>query len=754
MTDQTGAVPARVHHQRTTQRAYVPATPDISATAAQVLRQKNPSATARIAELERLLGLMASARSLFVSRRARHQAARTAVLAHEGVSIEALSAAWQALFPNQRLLRVPGLGLKAGQLPAWGMVDGQWVVVSGIVADGSGLNVVAADGKPRQAAAAGDTVWTVLTAPAESAAALEPRLASRAMRAALAEHRPWLLQVGLATLVINLLSVVTSLFTMQVYDRVVPNFAYSTLWVLASGVLLAMLFELAFKSLRLSLQERLTRRMDDGLSGFFLDRVMALRLDRRPRSIGTLVAQIRDYEQIKNFLTSTTLFALADFPFALFFLSLVWFIGGPVVLAPLCMLPLVLMVGVIAQWRLGYWQQQQAEENALRSGMLFEVVDGAETVKSQAAEWRFAALWQFVTGRVAEAAMRIREVSGNAAHLSALLQQAAYIGVIIGGVYQIEAGQLSVGGLIACTILAGRALGTFGGITAVLVQWQQTRFSLGILNNLLARAGDGGDSQIAVSVEPALGYRLDGLGYAYDPLAGSNLGIARLEIKPGERIAVLGRNGSGKTTLLKLLAGLATPVMGSVRLGNIDLQQARPDWLRSVVGYLPQSPRLFAGTLRDNLTLGLTMPEDGEIAAAAQVTGLDALIGQHPRGLDLKITEGGLGLSIGQRQLVALTRLVLQKPKVWLLDEPAASLDQEAEDRLQGFIRSLDRSHTVLFTTHQKKWVALASRIIMLDAGRIVADAPAERVALVEAQKAQAPGAAMTARPVVSGKAP
>lgn len=688
-----------------------------------------------------LLGRMARGRARFVSSRLVNDAAARALRGAPVLAAEHLAAAWHELFPTDRVTTVPVADLKVSQLPAWALLDDQFVLVVALSGAAAGYVVSDGRGAERTVLGIGQSVWVPVASMRDADVKPAPKLATQAMWAAVSEHKHWFIQVGIATLLINTLSVVASLFAMQVYDRVVPNFAYSTLWVLASGVVLAMVFELAFKSIRLALQERVTRRMDDGLSRFFLERVMALRLDARPKTVGTLVAQVRDYEQVRNFLTSTTLFALADLPFALFFLLVIYSIGGIVALAPLAMIPLVLIVGFVSQRRLAHWQQQQAEESALRSGLLFEVIDGAEAVKSISAEWRFSSLWQFVTDRIAEAGMKIREISGNASHLSQLFQQMAYVGVIIAGVYQIEAGQLSMGGLIACSILAGRTLATLSGITGVLVQWQQASYSLGILNRLLANAQDGHEAQTAVSSEAVLGYRVEGVSYAYDAMVGLNLQLPKLDIAPGERVAVLGRNGSGKTTMLKLLAGLATPSAGSVRVGNVDMLQARPDWLRSVVGYLPQAPRLFAGTLRDNLALGLSMPDEADIAEAAKLTGLDALIAQHPRGLDLKITEGGLGLSVGQRQLVALTRLVLQKPRVWLLDEPASALDQDTEARLLAFLQGLGTQVTIIYTTHQNSWLRLATRVLMIDGGKIAADVPAERARLMTESQAKAMGA-------------
>lgn len=677
-----------------------------------------------------LLQAMAGSRSRFISNRRAHETTR---LHDSGSAPERLGLAWQQLFPQDRVISLHADDVHNTQLPGWAELDGQPVLVLSRDQASRDWSLRDARGEDRVVQQLDSPVWVPVSNPALEDAPPEPKLASRVMRAALSEHRSWLLQVGLATLMTNALSIVTSIFAMQVYDRVVPNLAYATLYVLASGVALAMIFDLGFKTLRLRLQERVARRMDQGMSRYLVERMMALRLDRRPRAVGTLVHEIRDYESVKNFFTASTLFALADLPFALFFLAVIFMIGGKVVIAPLALIPVIILIGLVTQWRVGQWQRRHAQINAGRSGMLFEMVDGGETLKSLGAEWRFSALWRHNTELAAGAGMRIAEISGGAQQLSQLLQQLAYVGVIIAGVYQIQDGKLSMGGLIACSILSSRALSTLSGLSTVMVRAQHAKHALDVLNRLFAQARDGGDEQTASTNATSLGWRIEGLGYAYDVMAGLNLKVPELVIQPGERVAVLGRNGSGKSTLLRLLAGLATPTSGSVRLGNIDLMHARPDWARSVIGYLPQNPRLFAGTLRDNLCMGLSMPNDDDLSAAAALTGLDTLIAQHPKGLDLPITEGGRGLSAGQRQLVALTRLVLHKPRVWLLDEPAAGLDQAAEQRLQQLIQNLPPEATVLFTTHHNAWLKLASRVLVVEHGQINVDVPAERARFVSA---------------------
>ena len=307
-------------------------------------------------------------------------------------------------------------------------------------------------------------------------------------------------------------------------------------------------------------------------------------------------------------------------------------------------------------------------------------------------------------------------------------QQMAYVCILIVGVYRIEAGALTMGGLIACSILGSRVLGNISQLTQLLVQWQHTRHALDILNRMLSMPSDVPEAQQASTQTAPLSLQVEGVKYAYQETQGVQLSVDRLVIAPGERVAVLGRNGSGKTTLLKLLAGLATPNAGEVRLAGLDMQTCRQGWLRSTIGYLPQEVRLFGGTLRDNLTLGLAQPDEARLRAALVATGLDRFVDQHPQGLDCPIREGGAGLSGGQSQLIGITRIWLQQPKIWLLDEPSASLDSESEERLAQLIRSLPEEVTVIFTTHRKSWLALSRRTLVVESACIKIDVPTERV--------------------------
>lgn len=621
--------------------------------------------------------------------------------------------AWNRLFPRERLALMPADEAEAQHFPA-------------LACEGDSLRIV--DARPDDGTTIQLRVPYAVPAPEQPLSEREERPATDAIRAVMLAHRPLFIRAGIATLFINVLAVASSIFAMQVYDRVVPNFSYATLWALAVGVLLVIGFDFVFRSLRLSLLEKLTLRADEALSQFFFERMMALKLDRRPARIGTLVAQVRDYEAVKAFFTSTTLFALADLPFMFFFIAVMAMLGGYIALVPLLLLPVCLAIGLLAQRPLAALQQQQVDDAARRQGVLIEVAQGAESLKAQGGEWRFSVLWQQLTRQLGDYGARIRTIGGRAQFLAGSFQQLAYVLVLVVGVYLIEAGSLTMGGLIACSILAGRAMANIGQVTGILVQWHHTRHALGVLDKLMALPSDETDARQGSTTAVPHSISLQGIRYSYDEAEGLQLALESLQVEPGERISVLGRNGSGKSTLLKIIAGLNTPNAGEVRIAGLDVQACRLGWLRETVGYLPQEVRLFAGTLRDNLTLGLGQPDEARLQAAIAQTGLDRFVQKQPQGLDHPVRDGGAGMSGGQRQLIGLTRLVLQQPRIWLLDEPSASLDRETEERVMALVRNLPADVTVIFTTHRMGWLPLSRRTLLLEDGQVRADVPSASV--------------------------
>lgn len=639
---------------------------------------------------------------------------------------ETMQAVWHWLFPAERLVSVPAKLVRDEHTPALVWSSNSYAVLESI-SETEGFEFRRSD-EPPEKEEFGGLVWVPIRSPGVLEEQLHKKPASRAIRQVLAENKSLFLRAGIATLFINSLAIVTSLFAMQVYDRVVPNFAYATLWVLVSGVALCLIFDFVFKYLRLGVVEYLARRADDALSLFFFEKLMALKLDRRPAKTGTLVAQVRDYESIKAFMTSTALFALADLPFVLFFIAVIAMIGGYVSLIPLAFIPVALIIGLSIQRPLSRLQQEQNDDATRRHGLLVETIQGGESVKALSADWRFSLGWQQLSREVSRCGEAIRKLGGIAQFFTGSAQQLCYVLLIAVGVYRIEAGALTMGGLIACSILAGRAMANTSQISGILVQWQHAKHALNILNDIIGLPSDNRLVQQASSSESDLTLHLSGIRYAYNDASALVLEVDDLCIEAGDRVAVLGRNGSGKSTLLKILAGLGTPNEGQASLGGIDMQLARQSWLRSRIGYLAQDVRLFGGTLKENLTLGLPSPSADKLNEVLEATGLDSLVNRLPAGLDEMVLEGGGGFSGGQRQMIGVARLMLQEADIWLLDEPSASLDRESEQMLIRIIKELPSKVTVVFATHKPNWVPLSGRTIVLEDGRVRADVASDRV--------------------------
>lgn len=667
-------------------------------------------------------------------RRGLHASLREAEQAWQDVTADnpqrRLAAAWRWLFAGHSIERVPVEFANKGQLPAWVVLsDGVGIITK--LEDQDGAAKITWMGAPRDEAPAFSEIWVPVTPTAindgELGEALEKERrgpATEAILTAIRAHLPIYLRVGLVTVFINSIAVLSSLFAMQVYDRVVPNLAYATLWVLASGVFVAYIFDLLLKVVRLKMLEKTARRIDEALSIHFFDKVIALKVDRRPPRVGSLVAQVRDYESIKAFFTSSTLFALADLPFILLFVVIIALIGGPVALVLVVFIPICILIGVIAYRPMIRALRQQKDEVVRRQGLLYEAISGAEIIKTQGGESNFSNQWLRSTREANKYGENLNYKNSYSQFATQYFQQVAYVALVIVGVYQMAGGGLTMGGLIACSMLAGRALQTTSGITNLLVQWTNAKYALDILNQLLKMPSDDDDSRQASTQQERLDLSVQAVQYAYAGAHAPQLLVPNLAIASGERIAVLGANGSGKSTLIKLLAGLATPNEGEVRVGGLDMQYCRPSWLRDTIGYLPQEVRLFSGTIADNISIGLARPSEQAMRDALEAVGLLAAVQRHPLGLQLPIKEGGFGLSGGQRQLVGLARLLLQSPRIWLLDEPSASLDNDAEERVIKLLKALPADRTLIFTTHRPAWLALCSRVIILQDGLIKADRP------------------------------
>lgn len=546
-----------------------------------------------------------------------------------------------------------------------------------------------------------------------------------------------------ATLILSVVGLVGALYSMQVYDRVLPSKGYSTLVVLTVGALLGVLLELLLKQLRAHMIDRACKAIDQELSAVFFGKALAIRMDARPRTVGTFASQIRYFESVRHFLTSSTLFILADTPFALFFIVIIATISLPVALVPLVLVPLAFLVGALMRQPIEKLTGLNMAESNRKNGLLIEAIDGIESIKAANAEWKLLERWRHLNAVIGAGELKTKALTTLSSNITQTLQQLIYIGMVLVGAWEITEGRLTMGGLIACTIVSGRALGPFAQIPGLVVQWKQAQIALKSLDGIMALPNDRSEEQRLLVPETCQGeLRLDQVGFAYGQ-GQPALQIGQLTVARGERVAVVGAVGSGKSTLIKLLSGLYKPQQGAVLLDGLDTMQLAPEFVREHIGYLPQDVRLYQGTLRENLTLGLPSPSDTQILKAAALTGLDQVIKAHPKGMALEISEGGRGLSGGQRQLVGLTRMLLQQPRIMLLDEPTASMDGALEAVvMQHLFQALAPDSTLVVVTHKPALLAHIQRLIVVDKGRIVLDGPRDRVLAQLRAPAATPGPA------------
>ncbi len=542
-------------------------------------------------------------------------------------------------------------------------------------------------------------------------------------------HKAVLRDVALGTAMINLIALAISFYSMQIYDRVVPTGASQTLFVLTLGVLLAITFEYVSKHIRSHLYESLIDKMDQRLSRAVYTKFLSIRLDQLPQSVGALASQLRGYESVRGFLTVLTTQMVIDAPFAVIFMAVIASIGGVLVFIPLVFLVLSCGIGLLHRAKVENYAHRNNTANNVKTGLLVETVEGAETIKSGQGGWRMLARWMRATDDAREADLAIRRISESSQHLTASLQQVSYVLLVATGALMVSKGELSMGGLMACSILSGRVLSPIAMISNQLVQWSHTKAAVKGLDRLWSLEEDHHSQERPILLEELKGdFKFESVKANYGPNAA--LSVPKLNIRPGEKVGVIGPVGAGKTTLLRLMSGMYKPQEGRVLLDDVDLSHVSKPVLADQLGYVQQDGRLFSGTLRENLILGQIDPGDEKILEAARLTGLmESVIATHPKGLQREIYEGGTGLSGGQRQLVNLTRAFLRKPKVWLLDEPTASMDRQLEMQVKKALSdSLTDQHTLILVTHKTDMLELVQRLIIVSNHQVILDGPRDQV--------------------------
>ncbi|MFM2059013.1 MAG: hypothetical protein RLY71_3398 [Pseudomonadota bacterium] len=536
-----------------------------------------------------------------------------------------------------------------------------------------------------------------------------------------------------AAFLINLFALAFPIFTMNVYDRVVPNHAIETLWVMAIGLLLALGADFYIRLLRSHFLDEASARIDVQLSSTLMERVLGLRLEKRPASVGSFAANLRGFEQVRDFIASSTVTALIDLPFALLFIAVMAWISVWMIVPVLCAFVLVLVIGFVLQHRLHELAETTYQAGAQRNATLVEALTGIETIKTQAAESLIQGRWERTNQHLAATQVKMRAISSKASYGTAWLGQMVSLSVVLIGVYLISQRELTMGALIACTTLASRALAPAGQIVGLLMQYQGARTALEALDKTMAlpverEAADGRPQTFLHRREFRGEIEFRNVRFNYPNRQDSAIDGMSFKIQPGERVALIGRIGSGKTTIQKLMLGLYQPADGAVLLDGIDLRQLDPADVRRNTGYVSQDVTLFFGSLRDNIAFGMPYADEQAILAAAETAGLLEFVNRHLSGFDMPVGERGELLSGGQRQSVGIARAVLHNAPLLLLDEPTSAMDFSTEAQITRRISEFAQNKTVVLVTHRTSMLALVNRVIVIDGGRVVADGPRDRI--------------------------
>ena len=545
-----------------------------------------------------------------------------------------------------------------------------------------------------------------------------------------------------AAILVNVLALAGTFFTMNVYDRVVPNQAYVTLWSLAIGVLVAMSFEFTGRQLRSYLVDIAGKKADLVLGAMLFRHMQDLRLEAKPPSAGSFASQLTAFESLRDFATSATVAAITDLPFVLLFMVVIGSIGGVLVCVPLVVVPIVVTIAFALQKPLSRHMAENMREGSLKQGLLIETIDGMETLKAINGQGHMQKRWEDYCAMASASSLKSRVLTSWAVNFVSFVQQLVTVLIVVWGVYLIGDGLLSMGTLIGVVILSGRAVSPLAQIVGLGVRFQQARVSLKMLNGLMEIPTDREKHKQYLPRTRFQGaLKVDALSFTYPQQKSPALEWVNINILPGERIAILGRIGSGKSTLLRLLNGLYQPASGSVYADDIDLRQIDPADVHHNIGLVTQDCHLFYGTLRENIMMAAPAATPDEFLEVARLTGLDAFAARHPMGFEMQVGEGGVALSGGQRQVVALARCLLAKTQILLMDEPTSAMDGQTESAFIAKLLQTLGDRTLIVATHRMSLLALVNRVIILDNGKVVADGPKEKVLNALSPGAKQPGA-------------
>ena len=562
---------------------------------------------------------------------------------------------------------------------------------------------------------------------------VEPR-SSHWFWAAVLENRRLYRDALLAAVLINIFALAMPLFSMNVYDRVVPNNAVETLWVLAIGISLVLIFNFVLTTARAYVVDAASKRVDVKLSAQIMERVLDLRMERRPASVGSFAANLRSFESVRDFIASASLTTLVDLPFVLLFLVAIAWVSPWMLIPPVVAIAAILLVSFWAQARMEALTLKTFQASSQRNALLVESLTNLEAVKTLNAQSGVQRLWESSTQYIAYMGGKIKFISSGTVNFVQTLQQLVTVAVVVIGVYQVQDAAISMGGIIAASMIAGRCLAPFGQVAGLMMQYHNARTSLSSIDNYMKMPVEHEADREFVSrpdLRGAIEFR--NVSFSYPGSEQSSLSGVSFVVQPGERVGIIGRIGSGKTTLEKLVLGLYQPTEGAVLIDGIDARQIDPVDLRRAIGHVPQDPMLFYGSLKQNLLVGAPFAGESDMLRAARVAGVDEFVANNPKGYDMLVGERGESLSGGQRQSIAMARALINDPAMLLLDEPSSNLDNQSEAQLKRRLQEASAGKTVVLVTHRTALLTLVDRLIVIDNGKIVADGAKDHV--IEALK-------------------
>ena len=548
------------------------------------------------------------------------------------------------------------------------------------------------------------------------------------------ESRTIYRDVFLASIFINAFAIASPIFSRIVYDKIVPNLAFNSLWVLSSGILIIFIFDLVLKLIRSYFIDLSGKKSDLLISARIFQKVMGIRMEAKPPSVGAFARHMQEFESIRDFFTSASVSALIDLPFALLFLFIIWLVAGPLVIVPVIAVSILMLHALLIQKPLRHTIEEGSRLSSQKNANLIESLSGLETIKLFGAESQFQYRWEEAVAHMANWGIKTRRLTDSVQNATGFIQQFVSVAMIVMGVYLISSGDLTMGGLIAATMLSSRAVGPMVQLSLLSTRYNQAKSAMSIIDQMMNMPSEQEDGQRYIHRPIIRGkIEFDRVNFVYPESEVTVLKDISFTILPGEKVAIIGRIGSGKTTLSKLLLGLYRPTEGSIRLDETDISQIHSIDIRRNISCVPQEPILFFGSIRDNITLGRPLSDDSDIIDAANRSGVTSFTQRDPAGLERQVGEGGNQISGGQRQSIAIARAFLGRPPILMLDEPTSAMDNRSEQYIKKQLSALKRDETLILNTHKTGMLDIVDRIIVLEQGNVVADGP--KLAVLQALK-------------------